>query len=101
MPDRLETAQSVEPDLMVIDNPGPSHDDPAQLSSQLLQTGAANRQVERDLLLRLLKSARLMLQYEQQCMQRGGHEDGQNLIHELTGEQKDLFPLFSTDTSNW
>ena len=53
------------------------------------------------LVLRLLKSARLMLQYEQQRMQRGGREDGQKLIHELTGEQKDLFPLFSTDASNW
>ena len=49
MPDRLETSQSVEPDSMVIDNPPPSHDGPVQLSAQLLQTSAANRQVERDL----------------------------------------------------
>ena len=34
---------------MVIDNPPPSHDGPVQLSAQLLQTSAANRQVERDL----------------------------------------------------
>ena len=38
------------------------------------------------LVLHLIKSARLMLQYEQQRMQKGGREDGQKLIHELTGE---------------
>jgi len=38
------------------------------------------------LVLHLIKSARLMLQYKQQCMKKGGHEDGQKLIHELTGE---------------
>ena len=56
MPDRLETSQLVEPDSMVIDNPPPSHDGPAQLSAQLLQTSAANRQVERDLRKKMVTS---------------------------------------------
>jgi hypothetical protein len=45
----LEISQLVELDSMVIDNPPPSQDDPVQLSTQLLQTAAANRQVECDL----------------------------------------------------
>ena len=51
--------------------------------------------------LHLIKSAHLMLQYKQQHMQKSGHEDDQNLIYKLTGEGKDLFPLFSNDTTNW
>jgi hypothetical protein len=43
-----------------------------------------------------------MLQYEQQRMKKGGREDGQKLIHELTGERKYLFHLsIFPDANNW